>query len=116
MLTYFRFGKEFLINSIDTPGHFDLIVEVNATLQIADGTLFLVYYSLSSDLRTETMLQQVLVERVRPTLVINKLDAPLLEKDVEKEAIYQSLKRTIDDLDATISSFPEVPRRRSALS
>jgi elongation factor 2 len=30
----------------------------------------------------------------------------LLEKDVEKEAIYQSLKRTIDNINASISSFP----------
>ena len=106
-LTYFRFGKEFLINFIDSPGHLDLIAEVNAALQIVDGALLVVGCSPDSDLHTETMLRRVLVEKIRPALVINKLDVPLIEKDAEKEAIYQSLKRTIENLNATISSFPD---------
>jgi elongation factor 2 len=106
-LTYCRFGNKFLINFIDCPGHLDLTAEVSAALQIADGALLVVDYSLSSDLHTETVLRRVLVERVRPALVINKLDVPLLEKDVEKEAIYQSLKRTIDNINASIPSFAD---------
>jgi len=47
------------------------------------------------------------MERVKPALAINKLDVPLLEKDVGKETIYQSLKRTIDDINASISSFAD---------
>ena len=106
-LTYSRFGNEFLINFIDCPGHLDLTAEVSAALQTGDEALLVVDYSLGSDLHTETMLPRVLVERVRPALVINKLDVPLLKKDAEKETIYQSLKKTIVNINASISSFAD---------
>ncbi|KIM39451.1 hypothetical protein M413DRAFT_446956 [Hebeloma cylindrosporum] len=102
-----RFGKEFLINFIDCPGHLDLTEEVNAALHIADGTILVVDCSLGPDIHTETMLRRALAAKVRPALVINKFDLPLLEKDVDKEVIYQSLKRTVDDLTSMISSCPE---------
>ena len=106
-LTYCRFGNEFLINFIDCPGHLDLTAEVSAALQMGDGALLVVDYSLGSDLHPETMLRRVLVERVRPALVINKLDVPLLKKDAEKEPIYQSLTKTIVNINASISSFAD---------
>jgi elongation factor 2 len=105
-LPCFRFHKESLINFIDTPGHRDLSAEVTAALRIVDGALLVVDYSVGSNLQTETMLRWILAESVRPTLAINKLDLLLLEKDVDKEAIYQSLKGTIDNINDTISSFP----------
>jgi len=100
--------QEFLINFIDSPGHRDLSAEVIAALRISDGALLVVDYSLGSNLQIETMLRWTLAESVRPALIINKVDLVLFEKNVEKEAIYQSLKSTIDDLNATISSSPKM--------
>ena len=58
-------------------------------------------------MQTETVLRQALNERVRPILMINKLDRCILEKQLSEEELYQHLKRVIDNVNSIIETYRE---------
>ena len=57
--------------------------------------------------QTETVLRQSLTERVKPVLIINKVDRALLELQVEKETLYQSFCRTIESVNVIVSTYAD---------
>ena len=57
--------------------------------------------------QTETVLRQALSERIKPILVINKVDRALLELKMDKEALYQSFSRAIESVNAIISTYQD---------
>ncbi|KAJ7264851.1 eukaryotic translation elongation factor 2 [Mycena haematopus] len=98
-------GSDFLINLIDSPGHVDFSSEVTAALRVTDGALVVVDTIDGVCVQTETVLRQALAERIKPVVVINKVDRALLELKISKEELYQSLSRTIESVNATISIY-----------
>ncbi|KIJ21966.1 hypothetical protein PAXINDRAFT_165289 [Paxillus involutus ATCC 200175] len=99
------FGNEFLINLIDSPGHVDFSSEVTAALRVTDGALVVVDCIEGVCVQTETVLRQALTERIKPVVVINKVDRALLELQVQKEDLYQSFQRTIETVNVIISTY-----------
>ncbi|GBE77662.1 Elongation factor 2 [Sparassis crispa] len=98
-------GNEFLINLIDSPGHVDFSSEVTAALRVTDGALVVVDCVEGVCVQTETVLRQALTERIKPVVVINKVDRALLELQVDKEGLYQSFRRTIENVNVVISTY-----------
>jgi GTP-binding protein len=64
------------INLIDTPGHADFGGEVERTLQMADGALVLVDAFEGPMPQTKFVLRKAFACRIRPIVVINKIDRP----------------------------------------
>ncbi|MFM7520589.1 MAG: translational GTPase TypA [Planctomycetota bacterium] len=64
------------INVIDTPGHADFGGEVERVLRMADGTLVLVDAAEGPMPQTRFVLTKALEARLRPVVVINKIDRP----------------------------------------
>jgi len=98
-------GNAFLINLIDSPGHVDFSSEVTAALRVTDGALVVVDTVEGVCVQTETVLRQALGERIRPVLIINKVDRGLLELQLEKEALYQNFQRVIENVNVIIATY-----------
>ncbi|RKF76588.1 Elongation factor 2 [Golovinomyces cichoracearum] len=98
-------GPNFLINLIDSPGHVDFSSEVTAALRVTDGALVVVDTIEGVCVQTETVLRQALGERIKPVVIINKVDRALLELQVQKEDLYQSFARTIESVNVIISTY-----------
>ncbi len=64
------------INLIDTPGHADFGGEVERTLQMADGALVLVDAFEGPMPQTKFVLRKAFARKIRPIVVINKIDRP----------------------------------------
>ncbi|KAJ7242600.1 hypothetical protein B0H12DRAFT_1236729 [Mycena haematopus] len=98
-------GSEFLINLIDSPGHVDFSSEVTAALRVTDGALVVVDCVEGVCVQTETVLRQALGERIKPVVIINKVDRALLELQVSKEDLFQSFSRTIESVNVIVSTY-----------
>ena len=97
--------NDFLINLIDSPGHVDFSSEVTAALRVTDGALVVVDTVEGVCVQTETVLRQALGERIKPVVIINKVDRALLELQLEKEDLYQNFSRVIESVNVVIATY-----------
>ena len=59
---------------MDTPGHIDFGAEVDASVRVTDGAMVLIDTVDGVKAQTKTVLTRALNERVKPVLIINKID------------------------------------------
>jgi elongation factor 2 len=95
----------YLINLIDSPGHVDFSSEVTAALRVTDGALVVVDTIDGVCVQTETVLRQAISERVKPVLMINKVDRALLELQLPAEDLYQAFCRAIESVNVIVSTY-----------
>ncbi|KAM9831884.1 elongation factor 2 [Neosynchiropus ocellatus] len=98
-------GNGFLINLIDSPGHVDFSSEVTAALRVTDGALVVVDCVSGVCVQTETVLRQAICERIRPVLMMNKMDRALLELQLEADSLYTTFQRIIEDINVIICTY-----------
>ena len=82
------------INIIDTPGHADFSGEVERTLNMADGVLLIVDAQEGPMPQTKFVLSKALALKLKPVVVINKIDKPAARVDEvlsEVESLFLEL-------------------------
>merc|ERR1712142_207011 len=100
-------GNAFLINLIDSPGHVDFSSEVTAALRVTDGALVVVDCVSGVCVQTETALRQAIAERIRPVLMMNKMDRALLELQLEMEELYQTFNRIVENVNVIVATYAD---------
>ena len=81
------FYNGYKINIIDTPGHADFSGEVERTLNMADGVLLIVDAQEGPMPQTKFVLQKALDLKLKPVVIINKIDKPAARIDEVKDEI-----------------------------
>ncbi len=81
------FYDDYKINIIDTPGHADFSGEVERTLNMADGVILVVDAQEGPMPQTKFVLQKALDLKLKPVVVINKIDKPAARIDEVKDEI-----------------------------
>jgi GTP-binding protein len=98
--------KGYKINIIDTPGHSDFGGEVERVLNMADGCLLLVDAFEGPMPQTRFVLQKALEMKLKPIVVINKVDKPNCQPDLVQEAVFDLMFNLEADEDQL--NFPTV--------
>ena len=86
--------NDYKINIIDTPGHADFSGEVERTLNMADGVLLIVDAQEGPMPQTKFVLQKALDLKLKPVVIINKIDKPaarIAEVEDEIESLFLEL-------------------------
>ncbi len=86
------------INIVDTPGHADFGGEVERILNMVDGVLLLVDSHEGPMPQTKYVLRKALEHKLKPIVVINKIDRPDARiADVEGEILELFMELDADD-------------------
>lgn len=97
--------KEYLINLIDSPGHIDFSSEVSTASRLCDGAVVLVDAVEGVCSQTVTVLRQTYVEKLKPLLVINKMDRLITELKLTPAEAYTHLSKLLEQVNAVMGSF-----------
>ena len=81
------FYNGYKINIIDTPGHADFSGEVERTLNMADGVLLIVDAQEGPMPQTKFVLGKALDLKLKPVVIINKIDKPAARIEEVKDEI-----------------------------
>lgn len=97
--------EEYLVNLIDSPGHIDFSSEVSTASRLCDAAVVLVDAVEGVCSQTVTVLRQVWIEKLKPLLVINKIDRLITELKMTPAEAYSHLERILEGVNAVIGGF-----------
>jgi len=93
------------INVVDTPGHADFGGEVERIMKMVDGVLLVVDAHDGPQAQTRFVLRKALENKLKPVVVINKIDRDNARPDQAVNAVFDlfvELKATDEQLDFPI--------------
>lgn len=97
--------QEYLINLIDSPGHIDFSSEVSTASRLCDGAVVLVDAVEGVCSQTITVLRQTWIEKLKPLLVVNKMDRLVTELKMSPSEAYVHLSQLLEQVNAVMGSF-----------
>jgi ribosome assembly protein 1 len=96
---------EYLINLIDSPGHVDFQSEVSTASRLCDGAVVLVDAVEGVCSQTVAVLRQTWVEKLKPILVINKMDRLVTELKLSPAEAYVHLAQLLEMVNVVMGTF-----------
>lgn len=116
---YYKHGTEsvpYLINLIDSPGHVDFSFEVSTAVRLTDGALVVVDVVEGVCIQTETVLRQAYADRVRPLLVLNKIDRLFNERHLSADEAYYHLRKVLEQVNGVAGELWKETQLRATLA
>ena len=108
--------NEYLINLIDSPGHVDFSSEVSVASRLCDGAVVLVDAVEGVCSQTVAVLRQTWMEKLKPLLVINKMDRLITETKMSPLEAYTHLKKIVEQVNAVMGAFFQGERMEDDLN
>lgn len=108
--------QEYLINLIDSPGHIDFSSEVSTASRLCDGAVVLVDAVEGVCSQTVTVLRQAWMEKLKPLLVINKMDRLVTELKMTPGEAFVHLSKLLEQVNAVLGSFFQGERMEEDLN
>lgn len=93
-------ADEYLINLIDSPGHIDFSSDVSTATRLCDGALLVVDALEGICTQTHAVVYKALKERMRPCLVLNKIDRLFIDMKLSSTEAFQHLRRLLEQVNA----------------
>jgi ribosome assembly protein 1 len=111
-------AEHFLVNLIDSPGHIDFSSDVSTATRLCDGALLVVDVLEGICTQTHAVVYKALKERMRPCLVLNKLDRLCIDMKLSTTEAFHHLKRLLEQVNALAYTLlkSEILKRNEALS
>lgn len=100
-----RLNKNYLVNLIDSPGHVDFSSDVSTAVRLCDGALVVVDVIEGVAIQTHAVLRQAWEERLRPCLVLNKIDRLIIERQLDPIEAYEHLLKIVERVNAIQMGF-----------
>jgi ribosome assembly protein 1 len=94
-----------LINLIDSPGHVDFTGEVSTAVRLSDGAIVVVDVIEGICSQTKATLRQAWIERIKPILVLNKIDRLITEKKLTPIDAYTHLQQLLEKINAFVGEL-----------
>ena len=95
----------YLINLIDSPGHMDFSGEVSSALRMTDGCFLVVDAIEGVCIQTRAVLRQAWMEKVKPVLVINKIDKLFSQLQMSPDDAYRQLVRIVEQVNLVLGEL-----------
>eukprot|EP01107_Rhizomastix_libera_P001142 TRINITY_DN1199_c0_g1_i2.p1 TRINITY_DN1199_c0_g1~~TRINITY_DN1199_c0_g1_i2.p1 ORF type:complete len:892 (-),score=316.72 TRINITY_DN1199_c0_g1_i2:59-2734(-) len=109
-----RYGKNFLLNLMDTPGHPNFSDEVSVAIRMADGVVIVIDAVEGPLMQTEKAIQMASQEGLPMILVVNKMDRLILELKMPPEDAYFKLRHMIEQVNTIVKAHIIEPARAEA--
>ncbi|XP_039990398.1 elongation factor-like GTPase 1 isoform X2 [Xiphias gladius] len=104
-LHYTNGDQEYLLNLIDSPGHVDFSSEVSTAVRLCDGAIVVVDAVEGVCPQTQVVLRQAWLEKIRPVLVINKIDRLIMELKLTSQEAYTHLQKILEQVNAVTGTL-----------
>lgn len=98
-------NERYIINLLDSPGHMDFSHEVSSALRLTDGCLVVVDAVEGVCIQTRAVLRQAWQEKVKPCLVINKIDKLIMGLSMTPEEAYERILRVLEQANEAIAGL-----------
>lgn len=100
-----KIHKDYLINLIDSPGHVDFSGEVETGIKISDGCLLVIDVIRGIEAQTKTVLRQAWKEKLKPILVLNKIDRLFVEWNYSALEVWKHCKQILESINAEMANL-----------
>ncbi|XP_056134287.1 elongation factor-like GTPase 1 [Lampris incognitus] len=104
-LHYSSGENEYLLNLIDSPGHVDFSSEVSTAVRLCDGAIVIVDAVEGVCPQTQAVLRQAWLEKIRPVLVVNKIDRLIVELKLTSQEAYTHLQKILEQVNAVTGTL-----------
>lgn len=100
-----RNSEDYLVNLIDSPGHVDFSSEVSTAIRLCDGAIVVVDVVEGVCPQTRACLQQIYNAKMKPVLVLNKIDRLIMEKQLTPLDAYFHISQVLEQVNAALGSI-----------